>query len=834
MALKKYISKRNFKKTPEPSGKKQKSTRTVATRRNLTFVVQRHDASHLHYDFRLELDGVLKSWAIPKGPSLNPTDKRLAVQVEDHPLSYGKFEGVIPKGNYGAGTVEIWDNGTYTPDEDTNGNPTAMLRKGLQSGSLKIRLHGKKLKGSFALVRLKDGKDKNWLLIKHRDEFASNGKPSPAKKVQAEIPSVRSPRARENKVKNFIKPTLATLADEPFDNPDWIFEVKWDGYRAITEVKRKELKFYSRNGLSFKELYPEVAAELKKIKKDCVIDGEVVVLDENGRPSFQKLQQFGMNRDFPIHYYIFDCLSYAGEDITDRPLVDRKKILEKLIPKSNILKYSEHIVADGIKFYNESKKLDLEGIMAKRADSQYEVGRRTTNWLKVKNHNTQEAIIAGYTAPRASRKYFGSLVLGIYDKGKLKYIGHTGTGYTEKILKEVYERLQPYVTDSSPFETKVPLNSAVTWVKPVLVCNVRYSELTHDGILRHPVFMGLRIDKKAKEVDQLESHMKTATKKKPAQKVARKTPAGKNVKEKGITIKANGHNVPVTNTQKIFWPEEGYTKGDVIDYYNTVSSYILPHLKDRPQSLKRNPNGITDKGFFHKDAGTAAPSWVNHVEIRADSTKKIVDYIICNNKATLLYLANLGCIELNPWNSRIKNPDHPDYLIMDIDPSENNTFKEVVDVAIVIKDVLDKAGATCYCKTSGATGIHIYVPLNAAYTYEQARQFAELVAALTAEQIPELATIERSLEKRKGRIYVDYLQNSKGQTLSSVYSVRPVPGATVSTPITWKELTHDLDPKAFTIKTIHKRLDKVGDLFGGVLKDKTNLTKCIKALEADR
>ncbi len=570
MALTKYISKRNFKRTPEPSGKKQKSKRAVASRKELAFVVQRHDASHLHYDFRLELDGVLKSWAIPKGPSLNPTDKRLAVQVEDHPLSYGKFEGVIPKGNYGAGTVEIWDKGTYTPDEDTNGNPTSILRNGLKSGSLKITLHGKKLKGSFDLVRLKDGKDKNWLLIKHRDEFASNGKTSPAKKVQAEIPSVRSPRARENKIKNFIKPTLATLADEPFDNNDWIFEVKWDGYRAITEIKRSEIKFYSRNGLSFKELYPEVAAELKKIKKDCVIDGEVVVLDENGKPSFQKLQQFGMNRDFPIHYYIFDCISYSDKDITDRPLVDRKKILKKLIPKSNILKYSEHIVADGIKFYNESKKLDLEGIMAKRADSQYEIGRRTTNWLKVKNHNTQEAIIAGYTAPRASRKYFGSLVLGIYEDGKLKYIGHTGTGYTEKILKEVYERLQPYITDSSPFETKVPLNSDVTWLKPVLVCNVRYSELTHDGILRHPVFTGLRIDKKAKEVNQLESDMKTATKKKPALKLARKTPAGQNVKEKAITIKANGHNVPVTNTQKVFWPEEGYTKGDVIDYYNTV------------------------------------------------------------------------------------------------------------------------------------------------------------------------------------------------------------------------------------------------------------------------
>jgi bifunctional non-homologous end joining protein LigD len=827
MTLTKYIGKRNFKKTPEPKGK------VLRPSKNLTFVVQRHDASHLHYDFRLELDGVLKSWAIPKGPSLNPADKRLAVQVEDHPLSYGKFEGVIPKGNYGAGTVEIWDKGTYTPDSDANGNSMATLRKGLKSGSLKITLHGKKLKGSFALVRLKDGKEKNWLLIKHRDEFAKNGKESAAKKKEIKTPvtSVRSPAAKERKFKDFIQPMLATLTDEPFDNPEWIFEVKWDGYRAIAEIKKGEVKFYSRNGLSFHELYPEVVDELRKIKKDCILDGEVVVLDETGKPSFQKLQQFGMNRDFPIHYYIFDCLSYAGTEITDKPLIERKQILETLVPKSDILKYSEHITADGIRFYKESKKLDLEGIMAKRADSVYETGRRTKNWLKVKNHNTQEAIIAGYTAPRASRKYFGSLVLGIYDEGKLKYIGHTGTGYTEKILKDVYEKLQPHITTHSPFDTKIPVNSTVTWVKPVLVCNVRYGELTHDGILRHPVFMGLRIDKKAKEVKQLEADMKTATKKKPARKVAKKTQSRKTVEEKGITIKANGHEVPVTNTQKVFWPDEGYTKGDVIDYYNAISSYILPHLKDRPQSLKRNPNGIKDRGFFHKDAGDAAPSWVEHIAIRSDSTQKIVKYILCNNKATLLYLANLGCIELNPWNSRVNKPDHPDYLILDIDPSDNNTFKEVVDVAIVIKEVLDKAGASCYCKTSGATGIHIYVPLHAAYTYEHARHFAEVVAAIVAERIPQLATVERSLDKRKGRIYVDYLQNSRGQTLSSVYSVRPVPGATVSTPIQWNELTPDLNPKDFTIKTIHKRLDKLGDIFSGVLKDKNNLVKCINALE---
>ena len=861
MGLNLYKKKRNFNNTPEPKGK----VKTAGSK--LSFVIQRHDASRLHYDLRLELDGVMKSWAIPKGPSLNPKDKRLAVMVEDHPMDYNKFHGVIPKGNYGAGTVDIWDEGTYNVDplHAKTKNEKAELRKMLEKGQLKFVMNGKNVKGSFALVRLRD--EKNWLLIKHRDTYAVDEydseevaaiKPHKADKTwQSNRPNSRqksakaahSVRAKSHKFTHYIKPMLATPSDVPFNDEDWVFEIKWDGYRALTEKKGKNIKFYSRNGLSFTELYPELAGVLTKIKKDCVLDGEIVVLNEEGKPSFQKLQQFDENRRLPILYYVFDCLQYDGKDLTDLPLLERKKYALKAIPKSNAIIYSDHIEEEGEKFFNEIIKLEgMEGMMAKRADSTYEEGRRSRSWLKIKLVNTHEAIIAGYTAPRESRKYFGALILGVYDKKKLRYIGHSGTGFSDKMLKDLHANMQPLVTDESPFTEKVPVNAAVTWVEPELVCNVKFSELTDEGIMRHPVFMGLRIDKEPEEVDHVDEPVKTKSKsnkktttKTAAKKAVKNTAVAKSAKSKSNDIgtskenerivNIDGHELKLTNQNKIFWPKEKYTKSDVINHYNKVSDFILPYLVDRPQSLKRNPGGIEDKGFYHKDAGDKAPQWVKSVEVYSESGNKTIDYILCNDKATLIYLSNLGCIELNPWNSRIKKPDNPDYLIMDIDPSEKNTFNQVIDVALVIKEILDKAGCTCYCKTSGATGLHIYIPLQGAYTYDQARPFSELIANLTNEQLPDFTTVERPLNQRKGRIYIDFLQNRRGQTLSSVYSIRPVPGASVSTPLTWKEVKHGLTPLDFTIKTIHKRLDKVGDLFANVLTDKNDLRKCIDRLE---
>jgi len=653
---------------------------------------------------------------------------------------------------------------------------------------------------------------------------------------RAPQPAVRSVRGgRNEKFEHVITPMLTQLHDAAFDDNDWIFEMKWDGYRAIAEVLPKRLRLYSRNGLSFANLYPAVADELTRIKKSMILDGEIVVLDKDHRPSFQKLQQYADNQHLQIVYYVFDCLAYDGKDLTTLPLLERKKILKKVLPKSDIIRYSDHVEGSGVAFFNKVVEMNMEGIIAKRADSVYSIGRRTPDWLKIKHHNTQEAIIAGYTAPRGGRQYFGALLLGIRSGKTLTYIGHTGTGFSDTMLRELHAKLQRIKRDTSPFATRVPVNASVTWVDPKLVCEVKFSEATDDGIMRHPVYLGLRIDKSASETTTMDITAKRpAAKKTRAAKGTAKKTARKSANEVNAngdtTLTINRHKVSLTNLDKVYWPADGYTKGDLIQYYISIYKYILPYLKNRPQSLKRNPNGIDKPGFFHKDAGGEAPSWVKSIPLYSESADKDIDYILCNDAATLTYLNNLGCIEINPWNSTTKNLDNPDYLIMDIDPSDNNTFDEVIETAQVIKSVLDKAGATSYCKTSGASGLHIYVPLHAAYTYEQVRPFAEIVAILTEQQLPDLTTTERSLKKRKGRIYIDHLQNKRGQTLASVYSVRPVPGASVSTPLDWKEVKKGLHPSDFTIKNVLKRIEKKGDLFGGVLKGRVNLEKCLTRL----
>ena len=622
---------------------------------------------------------------------------------------------------------------------------------------------------------------------------------------------------------------LARISDEAFDDPDWIFEIKWDGYRAIAEIRPQGVRLYSRNGLSFLRLYPKVAEELKKIREGAILDGEIVVLNEEKKPDFQKLQQYDHNPSLPILFYVFDCLSWKGKSITHLPLVERKEIAKQVLVKSNVVRYSDHVAACGRDFFATIIDMDLEGMIAKRATSPYLPGKRTGDWLKIKNHNTQEAIIAGYTAPRGSREFFGALILGIYQHERLRYIGHTGTGFTSAILREVYDKLRVLKRDSSPFDRKVPVNSPVTWVEPKIVCEVKFTEITAEGILRHPVFMGLRIDKAAEEANTLDVTAKAnrpARRAKPRKTVKGGKPASKNSQ----TIRLDGRALTVSNRDKVYFPDQNITKGEIIDYYQRIHKYILPYLKGRPESLKRNPQGISDRGFFHKDAGDDAPPWVETVSVPSESTGKDVNYIVCNDRPTLLYLNNLGCIELNPWNSKVASLSAPDYMVMDLDPSEKNSFDEVIDAALSVKEVLDRAGAPSYCKTSGASGLHIYVPLKAQYHYEQVRSFAEIVAQLTEQQLPATTTIERSLKKRKGRIYLDYQQNKFGQTLACVYSARPKPGATVSTPLLWKEVKRGLHPSQFTIRNIEKRLGKTGDIFSGVLKEKINLTKCLKNL----
>ena len=611
---------------------------------------------------------------------------------------------------------------------------------------------------------------------------------------------------------------LANIHDEAFDDDQWLFEIKWDGYRAIAEVRKDDVLLYSRNGLSFLNLYPKVATELTKIDEEVVLDGEIVVLNSENKPDFQKLQQYYENHSLPILYYVFDCLYHRGKSIMHLPLAERKKIARSVLPASNAIKYSDHVEKDGVDFFKRVIEMNVEGMIAKKMTSMYETGKRSRNWLKIKNHRTQEAIIAGYTAPRGSRVHLGALILAIKQKEKLKYIGHTGTGFTNNLLRDLYIRLQPLKRSTSPLSEKIPVNSPVTWVEPELVCNVRYTEITAGGILRHPVFQGLRIDKSPDETNTLDVTASLP----PSAKA-------KSVSEKE-KVNINGRELTLTNQHKIYWPGENITKGDVLKYYQTIHAYLLPYLKDRPQSLRRNPNGISGEGFFQKDAGKA-PDWIKSVPLRAESANRTIDYIICNDTATLAYLNNLGCIELNPWNSRIRKLDFPDYMVFDLDPSSANSFQQVIEAALVIRDILQRSGAPSYCKTSGASGLHIYVPLHAQYAYEDVRTFAEIIARLAEQQLPKTTTTARALTKRNGRIYLDYMQNSKGQTLASVYSIRPKPGATVSAPLLWSEVRAGLHPAQFNIRNMPKRLAKSGDLFTGVLTGKTNLKKCLKNLK---
>lgn len=628
---------------------------------------------------------------------------------------------------------------------------------------------------------------------------------------------------------------LAKETEDPFDDKDWLFEIKWDGYRAVTEKSKNNIALYSRNGITFEYTYPIVVEQLKLIEQNVVLDGEIVVLNDEGHPSFQFLQHYSENTDRPIQYHIFDLLSLNGHDTTGLTLVERKELLQKIIPENEVIKYSDHIFEQGKSFFKVSTDNNLEGIIAKKIDSKYYPGKRTTEWLKIKNHKTQEAIIAGYTQAGGSRKYFGALVLASNNDNKLTYIGHTGTGFSQDSLKEMYEILQPLVREESPFDEKIKTNMPVTWVRPELICEVKYSEVTNDGKLRHPVFMHLREDKNLNEVTMANSKpVKKSTARNPKikeeKKAVDKTPIEKKVDNDKIFTFGKS-KLKATHLDKIYFPEDGVTKGDVIDYYISITDYILPYLKGRPESLLRNPNGIHQKGFFHKDAAGDAPRFVKSQKVFSESNSKYIDYIVCDNEATLTYLNNLGCIEINPWHSTIEALDKPDYLIIDIDPSDKNTFEQVIEAANVIKQVLDKAGAPGFCKTSGASGMHIYVPTGKKYTYEQVKDFTWVICMLANNELKDFTTLERNLQKRGNKhIYLDYLQNRKGQTISSVYSLRPKIGATVSTPLLWKEVKSGLSPKQFTIHNTGKRIKKIGDIFKGVLGKGIDLKKCLKNL----
>jgi bifunctional non-homologous end joining protein LigD len=629
----------------------------------------------------------------------------------------------------------------------------------------------------------------------------------------------------------YIKPMLAKLVAEPFNDPNWLFEVKWDGYRAIAEIAKKNLRLYSRNGKSFLEKYPPVVEALKKIKRRCILDGEIIAI-ANGKSDFHALQMYE-ERPVKLQYAIFDILSLDGKDLRKKPLIERKKLLKKVLPKNGVLFLSDHVEEEGRAFFKQMTKRGLEGMIGKDMNSLYEEGKRTGAWKKVKNQMLQEAIIVGFTEPRGSRKDFGALVLAAYDKRKLTYIGHSGGGFTQKELRELCRDLKKIAVKKSPLDEpkdgKIPLNMPVTWVKPKYVCEVQFTEWTPDGRMRHPIYKGLRIDKKPKEVVK----EIVASDAPPSPGVGNsllRIPSASH-RRAAETPREGGAQLQLTNLDKIFWPDEGYTKGDVIRYYDQMTDIILPYLKDRPENMNRHPNGWQGQHFYQKNITNDVPPFAKLAAIYSESNKETLHYLVCNNKETLLYMANLGCIEINPWSSRTQSLSKPDFLIVDLDPDDSNTFEQVIEAAQEVHRVLDIAKLSSFVKTSGKTGIHILVPLGAKYTYEQIRDAAEIIVTLVHRKLPAFTSIERLPKKRRGKLYLDYLQNGRGQTISAPYSLRPFAGATVSTPLEWKEVRKGLSPSKFTIRTIQKRIKQKGDLWKGMLNKKGDLQKALKRLQ---
>ena len=616
---------------------------------------------------------------------------------------------------------------------------------------------------------------------------------------------------------------LCKSADQPFNDDEWAFEIKWDGYRAIADLRENDAKLYSRNGLDFSKKFKKVTDALKMQPYEMVLDGEIVAYDEKGKPNFQRLQQIGDNPNLAMIYQVFDLLWLNGHSTESLTYLQRKELLKDALAQSDLIQYHDYILGDGKKFFEAVKNLELEGMIAKKTDSVYSENLRSSEWLKIKIEKTDEAIICGFTEPKGSRSHFGSLILGKYDHGNLVFCGHTGTGFSNKNLKELYQELKPIIVSKSAFKVTPKTNSPATWVTPKLVAEIKYSELTEDHIYRHPVFVKLREDKDAETIDfneempqkmSINNHKKRSEKNDENKKIGQQT-------------------LKLTNRNKIYFPEDDISKGDVIDFYQGISRFILPHLKDRPQSLNRFPNGIHGLNFYQKDAPDETPEWIDIQKVYSESTEKYIQYILCNDKATLAYLNNLGCIELNIWTSRIETADFPDYLVLDLDPSEKNTFDDVIETAQNVQEILEKAKIKGFPKTSGSSGIHIYIPTGGKYTFEQVKDFGHLLMQIVQQQLPKLTTLERSLQKRdKNKIYLDYLQNRRGQTLASVYSLRPKIGAPVSMPLLWEEVVSGLKPTDFNIFNTKDRLKEKGDLFKPVLGKGIDMLKAIENLKS--
>ncbi|MDP9338298.1 MAG: DNA ligase D [Acidobacteriota bacterium] len=895
--LEEYRNKRDFKRSAEPAG-------SVSRNRQRLFVIQKHAATRLHYDLRLEVDGVMKSWAVPKGPSLNPDDKRLAVHVEDHPLQYRKFEGVIPKGQYGGGEVIIWDQGTYELEGNLDAN-AQMAR-----GDLKFILHGKKVRGSFVLVQIKSSKEKKeWLLIKHRDEFVDtqwdaeeharsvvSGRTLEDVKVgrAASTPAEKShfsslSGARKTPMPRAVSLTLASLSDEPFSNPEWLFEVKWDGVRGIAYVANGEVAVRSRAGRDISLEYPEVKDLANQLyATEAIVDGEIVALDDGGRSVFQKLQNRSGVRNpsralldsIPATYYAFDLLYCDGYDLRKTPLEKRKELLKKLLRPNGRIRYSEHEVEKGKELYEAARLQGLEGIIGKKRDSAY-VGARTSLWLKFKIVDELDAIVCGWTAPRRSREFFGALVLGLYNGPDLEFIGSVGTGFDYTTQKSIYAQLQKLSQRESVFDEPPKLKESIEWVVPRLVARVKYGNWTEGRRLRAPVFVGFRPDLAAEEctvqaarpndrgaegpsaptVERVPptagigaiktKHSGQQTKARPTAVAPSKKTAGATARGKGenfvdagiekelregltegLNVEVDGQALRFTHLNKVYFPESGIRKRDLLAYYFRVGRLMLAFLKNRPMVLRRYPNGIREKAFFQKEATDSIPDWLPRATVFSEERGGDMRYVMANSLAALLYLTNLGCIDHNPWSSRAESQDSPDYVFFDLDPTPGTPFATVLKIARTIHRILDSIRLTSFLKTSGASGFHIFVPLLPQYSYEQTRVFAELVGRMASDELPGLITFERIVRKRpRGKVLMDALQNARGKPLAAVYSARAYPEAPVSTPVTPEELKRDFAADQWTIKNLNERLRTVGNLWEDFWKTRQSLSEPLELLD---
>lgn len=902
-----YDEKRDFARTAEPPPK------LGAGEGPLTFVVQKHAARQLHYDFRLELDGVLKSWSVPRGPSLDTQEKRLAVMVEDHPLGYASFEGVIPKGQYGAGQVIVWDNGTYSPDEGgfsftDRAEAEERMRQGLADGKLSITLRGRKLKGSWTLVKMQRG-EHDWLLIKHRDAIADAERDITEEdrsvvcglsiddvKAGRLPPDLEPPAVslatlagvRPGSPPNAIAPMLATPASAPFSDPDWVFEPKLDGVRTIALLRDGNLRLLSRRGLDVAQQYPALAGELpQQPAGELVLDGEIIAEDEDGRPSFELLQQrLNLTREadirraeseIPVHYFAFDLLYLDGYDLRAVPLEQRRGVLERVLAPTQRVRLLEQFAGEGEAAYHAAVGLGLEGVLAKRRASTYRPGLRSPDWLKIKSTQGDEFVIGGYTAGQGARAgTFGALLLGQYgDEARFVYCGSVGSGFDDRTLAALRTRLDALAQQSRPFaEEPSMIKGPVTWVRPELVAEVKFAQRTRDGLLRAPVFLRLREDMPAEQAQRIDvvsapEHHERATE--PSTATAADVAAVQEQLEQrkaGFTLVVQEHKVPVTNLDKELWPKRGrqraLTKRDLLVYLTTVSPLLLPHLRDRPLTLTRYPNGIGGGHFYQKHIEAPRPAFAETVRLFSAHNEGDQEYLTCNNLPTLLWLGQLADLELHTWYSRVSpEPDgralgttfggsdenidasllnYPDFIVLDLDPYiysgreaqgaepelNKKAFAKTREVALWLKDILDSLRLSSFVKTSGRTGLHIYVPILRNLDYTASRAAAETIGKFLLQQHPRDVTMEWTVEKRAGKVFFDHNQNVRGKTLASVYSPRPLPEAAVSMPLRWDEL-EDVYPTDFTLLTAPARLAETGDLWSGILDAKRDLAKMLAA-----